>query len=165
MELRWLQSSWTYDASKIEWDSSEKFWTINHFQKALDTDNITSVVCLVDDKIVGFNIYKLKRDGYEILNLVVDSNHRFKGVGTLFMLNLVKKLRKNPDKHYIKIKVRDTNENAGKFLEKSGFIWSRTVDDYFPVYDKMGKTEERQNADEYIIDSGTKASSPKRTMA
>lgn len=152
-ELRWLQEEWIYEASRLEWDSSEKFWTIDHFQSILSNDKnrkyVIPLVCIMDSKIAGYNVYKLAKQSYNILNLVVRSDFRNQGIGTLLIQNLISKLEDSP-KSFIKIRVRDTNEGACTFLEKTGFQFATVVADCFEVYGKLGNTGLKQSGYEYI---------------
>ena len=155
-ELRWLQKEWIYKASKLEWDSSEKFWTIDHFHSILSNqDNrrhVIPLVCIMDSNIVGYNVYKLGKKSYNIINMVVAADYRRQGVGTLLIQNVISKLEDNSDKSFVKIRVRDTNESGCEFLEKVGFKFSKVIEDCLAVYDKEGKTNLNQNAYEYIYE-------------
>lgn len=152
-ELRWLQSEWIYEASKLEWDSSEKFWTIDHFQSILSNKknrkHVIPLVCIADDKIAGYNVYKLAQQSYNILNLVVRSDFRNQGIGTLLIQNLISKLEDN-SKSFIRIRIRDTNEGASQFLEKMNFQFAEVISDCFEVYGKLGDTGMKQSGYEYI---------------
>tara|TARA_Y100000034_G_scaffold43496_1_gene53053 strand:- start:527 stop:1021 length:495 start_codon:yes stop_codon:yes gene_type:complete len=153
-ELRWLQPEWIYEASKLEWDSLEKFWTIEQFESILSNKEnkkyIVPLVCIIDDKIAGYNIYKLCENSYNIINLVVGSNYRRQGIGSLLVQNLTSKLEESK-KHHIRIRVRDTNEDGCEFLERVGFRFSRVVENFFKVYAKTGGTNLKQDAYEYIL--------------
>lgn len=151
-ELRWLQPEWLEETSKLEWNSSEKFWTKKQFESILSNkDNrkyVVPLVCIIDNKIAGYNVYRLAKHDYHIINLVVRSDFRHQGIGTLLVQNLITKLH-NSDKH-IRIRIRDTNEDGRKFLEKVGFQFSTVIINCFKVYDKLGKTDLKQDGYEYI---------------
>lgn len=153
-ELRWLQKEWIHEASKLEWDSSEKFWTIDHFHSILSNKdnrrNVIPLVCILDENIAGYNVYKLTKNSYNIINIVVGAEYRRQGIGTLLIQNIISKLEDNSDKSYIKMRVRDTNESGCEFLEKLGFKFSSVIEECFAVYDKTGGTDLKQNAYEYI---------------
>jgi ribosomal protein S18 acetylase RimI-like enzyme len=153
-ELRWLQKEWIHEASKLEWSSSEKFWNIDHFHSILSNKdnrkNVIPLVCIVDDNIAGYNVYKLSKNSYNIINLVVNPEYRRQGIGSLLVQNIVTKLETNSDKSFIKVRVRDTNEIACEFLESQDFRFAAVVEKCFVVYGKTGGTNMKQNAYEYI---------------
>lgn len=153
-ELRWLQKEWIYEASKLEWGSSEKFWNIDHFHSILSNrDNrrhVIPLVCILDENIAGYNIYKLTKKSYNIINLVVGEDYRRQGIGSLLVQNIISKLEDNSDKSYIKVRVRDTNEAGCDFLESTGFKFAKVIEDCFETYNKTGGSDLKQNAYEYI---------------
>lgn len=152
-ELRWLQPEWIDETVKIEWSSDERFWNKDQFKSLLSNpDNkkyVVPLVCRIDNKVVGYNVYRLGKTSYNILNLVVDPEYRNQGLGTLLVMNLITKLDTS-EKKQIKIRVRDTNERACLFLEDLDFKFNGIVNNCFKVYDKLGSNGMKQDAYEYV---------------
>lgn len=155
-ELEWLQRERIYEASKLEWESSERFWTVKQFDNIVTSEMnkkyVVPLICKIDNKIVGYNIYKIAEDSYNIINFVVKSEFRRQRIGSLLIQNLVTKLHEFSQKRFIKIRIRDSNEVGCDFLENTGFRFSKIVSRYFAVYSKFGCTNCKQDAYEYVYE-------------
>lgn len=141
--IKWLHAGLYSAAAQIECDSCERFWTQGIIKNLMRRDHRMGGYVISDlDNPVGYIVFEKKHSHREICvqNLVVKSDYRQKGLGSILMDRVVAKLKiKNTpcptDK--ISIYTRESNLGAHFFLKKYGFTAIGVSKDHFEdiVYD------------------------------
>ena len=72
--------------------------------------------------MVGFTMYEIKHSVGFILRLMVDKAHQGKGYGKAAMVEVIRRLRLNPDVEIIGTSHRRENETAAKLYDGLGFV-------------------------------------------
>ncbi|MBN1684016.1 MAG: GNAT family N-acetyltransferase [Gammaproteobacteria bacterium] len=87
-------------------------------KKYYPSQGMPGLFAMVDDKIIGFIIYEMQEDGFEII--VFEVFDKFQGIGTQ-LLDQVKKIAKKAG--YQKLLVMTTNDDldALRFYQRRGF--------------------------------------------
>lgn len=127
-EIYWLQSEW-YAAHLIE---------DKHVFAAIIEQGF-SLVCVLNKKIIGYILCHaslgtntmhpldeppgfIKEPGaYFIHDLLIDPEHRAKGIGSMLVKELMKKLGENNDFHIVSV------ENTTSFWKRFGFVEDQAI--------------------------------------
>ena len=100
-----------------------------YFLDALATNDPYFLIAEMEEKVVGFVMYKKGKADYfdtnivdfgEVLELFVDPDFRKKGIGEK-LVNEVEKFFKEEGLAYLKLEASSRNDNAIKFYQEHGF--------------------------------------------
>ncbi len=97
---------------------TDNFKTTNKLDNIINSEYNKIKVFEQNQKILGFIEYTLLEDEVDIVNLVVDKNHRNQKIATNLMVNLINETKR--EKYVLEVK---SNNHIAKNLYKSlGFI-------------------------------------------
>jgi ribosomal protein S18 acetylase RimI-like enzyme len=122
----------------LESHSEECFWETQDFRNVLGKQPNGGCYLLVQDlgnkKIepVAFVVYENSGSEFHILNLVVHSQYRRRGYGSVLINRMKEKLRGKFKS--LKCDVRDTNLVAHLFLKQNGFLAKEVIRGHFQDY-------------------------------
>jgi len=74
--------------------------------------------------VLGYMVYEILSDRYELLRLAVAAKHQGKGVGRQLVERLT---RKRTRRRFVSANVRESNLPAQKFLRSLGFLAVRVL--------------------------------------
>lgn len=118
---------------KIESQSFEFNWAEDDFKECLKQRNCIGMVAEHDERIVGFMIYELQKDSFEILNFAVDPAFRRLAVGRQMIDKLRGKLSQQRRRE-LHVKVRDSNLEAQLFFRSCGLVAVGVEREYYTDY-------------------------------
>ena len=105
---------------EIEKQTNPSPWSKENFFSSYEVGH-KSLVCKIDNIIVGFIIFSLINKEIHLLNLAVHTEHQKKGIGSLLMETMLKQASvMGVLKVYLE--VRSKNEKAILFYKKYNFI-------------------------------------------
>ena len=105
---------------EIEKQTNPSPWSKENFFSSYEVGH-KSLVCKIDNIIVGFIIFSLINKEIHLLNLAVHTQHQKKGIGSLLMETMLKQASAmGVLKVYLE--VRSKNEKAILFYKKYNFI-------------------------------------------
>ena len=108
------------DVYEIEKQTNPSPWSKENFFSSYEVGH-KSLVCKIDNIIVGFIIFSLINKEIHLLNLAVHTEHQKKGIGSLLMETMLKQASvMGVSKVYLE--VRSKNEKAILFYKKYNFI-------------------------------------------
>ena len=126
----------------IERASFDDPWTEEEFIAELRTRNHVGIVAERDEKVVGFMVYVLRPDSFDIINFAVDDECLRQGVGTRMVEKLRSKMA-HQDRSQATVAIREGNLAAQMFFRNHEFeaveILRRYYgeqDAYLMLYDK-----------------------------
>ena len=118
--IRWALERDLPDMLRIEQESFPNPWTRDNFIATLRKRDCIGMVVLLGDRVLGFVIYELKKQKFQILSLAVDAAWRHKNIGTLMIKKLAAKLDAMR-RSKIAAEVRESNLAAQLFFKAIGF--------------------------------------------
>lgn len=105
---------------EIEKQTNPSPWSKENFFSSYEVGH-KSLVCKIDNIIVGFIIFSVINKEIHLLNLAVHTEHQKKGIGSLLMETMLKQASvMGVSKVYLE--VRSKNEKAILFYKKYNFI-------------------------------------------
>ena len=105
---------------EIEKQTNPSPWSKENFLSSYEVGH-KSLVCKIDNIVVGFIIFSVINKEIHLLNLAVHSEHQKKGIGSLLMETMLKQASvMGVSKVYLE--VRSKNEKAILFYKKYNFI-------------------------------------------
>ena len=108
------------EAYEIEKQTNPSPWSKENFFSSYEVGH-KSLVCRIDNIIVGFIIFSVIKKEIHLLNIAVHTEHQKKGIGSLLMETMLKQARvMGVSKVYLE--VRSKNEKAILFYKKYNFI-------------------------------------------
>ena len=108
------------EAYEIEKHTNPSPWSKENFFSSYEVGH-KSLVCKIDNIIVGFIIFSVINKEIHLLNLAVHTEHQKKGIGSLLMETMLKQASAmGVLKVYLE--VRSKNEKAILFYKKYNFI-------------------------------------------
>jgi len=108
------------EAYEIEKQTNPSPWSKENFFSSYEVGH-KSLVCRIDNIIVGFIIFSVIKKEIHLLNIAVHTEHQKKGIGSLLMETMLKQASvMGVSKVYLE--VRSKNEKAILFYEKYNFI-------------------------------------------
>ena len=108
------------EAYEIEKKTNPSPWSKENFFSSYEVGH-KSLVCRIDNVIVGFIIFSVINKEMHLLNIAVHTEHQKKGIGSLLMETMLKQASvMGVLKVYLE--VRSKNEKAILFYEKYNFI-------------------------------------------
>ena len=112
-------SDWK-EAYEIEKKTNPSPWSKENFFSSYEVGH-KSLVCRIDNIIVGFIIFSVIKKEIHLLNIAVHTEHQKKGIGSLLMETMLKQASvMGVSKVYLE--VRSKNEKAILFYKKYNFI-------------------------------------------
>ena len=117
------------EAYEIEKQTNPSPWSKENFFSSYEVGN-KSLVCRIDNIIIGFIIFSVIRKEIHLLNIAVHFEHQKKGVGSLLMDSMLKQASvMGVSKVYLE--VRSKNEKAILFYKKYNFIQDAVRVNYY----------------------------------
>jgi ribosomal-protein-alanine N-acetyltransferase len=108
------------EAYEIEKQTNPSPWSKENFFSSYEVGH-KSLVCRIDNIIVGFIIFSVIKKEIHLLNIAVHTRHQKKGIGSLLMETMLKQASvMGVSKVYLE--VRSKNEKAILFYKKYNFI-------------------------------------------
>ena len=108
------------EAYEIEKQTNPSPWSKENFFSSYEVGH-KSLVCRIDNVIVGFIIFSVINKEIHLLNIAVHTEHQKKGIGSLLMETMLKQASvMGVSKVYLE--VRSKNEKAILFYKKYNFI-------------------------------------------
>ena len=108
------------EAYEIEKQTNPSPWSKENFFSSYEVGH-KSLVCRIDNIIVGFIIFSVIKKEIHLLNIAVHTRHQKKGIGGLLMETMLKQASvMGVSKVYLE--VRSKNEKAILFYKKYNFI-------------------------------------------
>ena len=108
------------EAYEIEKQTNPSPWSKENFFSSYEVGH-KSLVCRIDNVIVGFIIFSVINKEMHLLNIAVHTEHQKKGIGSLLMDTMLKQASvMGVLKVYLE--VRSKNEKAILFYKKYNFI-------------------------------------------
>jgi ribosomal-protein-alanine N-acetyltransferase len=108
------------EAYEIEKQTNPSPWSKENFFSSYEVGH-KSLVCRIDNIIVGFIIFSVIKKEIHLLNIAVHTRHQKKGIGSLLMVTMLKQASvMGVSKVYLE--VRSKNEKAILFYKKYNFI-------------------------------------------
>lgn len=108
------------EAYEIEKQTNPSPWSKENFCSSYEVGH-KSLVCRIDNIIVGFIIFSVIKKEIHLLNIAVHTRHQKKGIGSLLMETMLKQASvMGVSKVYLE--VRSKNEKAILFYKKYNFI-------------------------------------------
>lgn len=108
------------EAYEIEKQTNPSPWSKENFFSSYEVGH-KSLVCRIDNIIVGFIIFSVIKKEIHLLNIAVHTEHQKKGIGSLLMETMLKQASvMGVLKVYLE--VRSKNEKAILFYKKYNFI-------------------------------------------
>jgi len=108
------------EAYEIEKQTNPSPWSKENFFSSYEVGH-KSLVCRIDNIIVGFIIFSVINKEMHLLNIAVHTEHQKKGIGSLLMETMLKQASvMGVSKVYLE--VRSKNEKAILFYKKYNFI-------------------------------------------
>ena len=105
---------------EIEKQTNPSPWSKENFFSSYEVGH-KSLVCKIDNIIVGFIIFSVINKEIHLLNIAVHTEHQKKGIGSLLMETMLKQASvMGVSKVYLE--VRSKNEKAILFYKKYNFI-------------------------------------------
>lgn len=98
----------------------DDFWNFNILKEELQNENSKYIVAKINDEVVGFAGIKIIIDEADIMNIVVKNNFRKKGIGSLFLQQLID-LSKTLNITSISLEVNEKNIAAISLYKKFNF--------------------------------------------
>ena len=119
--VRWMVRRDMPRILAIENQSFEFPWPEEEFLYWLRQKNIYGMTAEFDDWVIGFVIYQFRQTSFQLLNLAVSGAYRHRGVGSLIVSKLAKRLCCRSQRTRIVTEVRETNLPALSFFRSLGF--------------------------------------------
>ena len=108
------------EAYEIEKQTNPSPWSKENFFSSYEVGH-KSLVCRIDNVIVGFIIFSVINKEMHLLNIAVHTEHQKKGIGSLLMDTMLKQASvMGVLKVYLEL--RSKNEKAILFYKKYNFI-------------------------------------------
>ncbi len=128
--LRWLIRRDMPSVLEIENNSFEFPWSHLEFVRFLRTPGNIGMVAEIDDEVVGYMVYELRRREIELLSFAVHPKYRQNGIGRTLIERLIYKLD-FAHRERIIAEVREKNLQAQLFLRGMGFLCTQVLRDHY----------------------------------
>ncbi len=127
---------------------NNNFNSLFNLDSILNNDNEKIIGYYDNDKLVGFIHISISFEVYDIVNIVVDSDYRNKGIGTK-LLNYV--IDNNLECKKLMLEVRENNNNAIKFYKDNGFELINVRKNYYGDEDALIMKRDVNMKDVFIL--------------
>lgn len=118
--IRWMIRRDLKEFFEIENESFERPWTEDEVLAALRKRNCIAMVAEHGEKVVGYMIYELRKQKYELLKFAVHPDYLRCGVGTALLKKLQSKLDSDR-RNRIVTRLHEVNLAGHLFLKRLGF--------------------------------------------
>lgn len=136
MNIRWALRRDISSIISIEQKQFDIPWAEEDFVSHLREKDTIGLVVEINDIIVGYVVYELKPQYYEILNLAVHPEYLRQTIGTQLIDKLKGKMSINSRKRII-MHLSDANLGGHLFLQKCGFT-ATVLRNYYSDYKTDG---------------------------
>lgn len=130
IEIRWMIRRDMPEVLAIEAGAFEFPWGEDDFIRCLRQRNCIGMVAEHNQRTAGFMIYELHRDRIHVLNFVVATGERRRGIGRAMCAKLAGKLSRER-RSRIMLEVRETNLDAQLFFQVHGFRAVSILRDFY----------------------------------
>ena len=130
VHIRWLIRRDMPEALAIEADSFEWPWSEERFLGYLRRKAVIGMVAEHDERVVGYMVYELSKNGIHLLNFAVAVDYRRQGVGSQMVAKLTGKLSPARRKRII-LQIREGNLQGQLFFREMGFRAVSVLCDYY----------------------------------
>lgn len=131
---RWMIRRDMPEIVAIESLSFSQPWDEDEFLSQLRNAKMIGKVVELDEKIVGFVIYQLRKTSLEIVNIAVHPDHRRTGIGRQMLADLFGKLLRTKHRNRVFIHVPETMVGTQMWLKACEYRADKVVRD---LYDDM----------------------------
>jgi len=113
-------------------------WTLNFFRLMLGMSGDMFLVAVENGEVIGYTVGEVRKMGRvgdaktagHVLNIAVSEDHQGRGVGTMLMDEVERRLREGgADVAYLE--VRESNTGAQAVYRKRGYQYVRTAEAYY----------------------------------
>ena len=129
-KLRWMGRSDLAACAELDFDSSQFPNTTKDLKVFLDDNHTIGMVVTVDEKVVGFMLYRRHKLSLELVYMVVDIRLRRHGIGKIMTTNLISRLDQ-PGRNRLIAYVRETQLEAQLFLRSQNLKCIKVLRSYF----------------------------------
>ena len=120
VEYRTLDLSFLDELTVIERECQESPWSTSLIERELKSPRTIVEGMFLEEKLVAYVVYQIVVDEVHVLNFGVRLAHRRRGLGTLFMLDLIQRLRTDGATSFM-LEVRAGNDVALRLYRSIGF--------------------------------------------
>ena len=128
--VRWMIRRDMDEVLKIERDGFSAPWGEEEFLKQLRQRSTIGMVAEFDTSVVGYMVYEMHKQRYQLLNIAVAKGCRRIGVGQVMIEKLKNKLDPQRRRRIV-TEVSESNLNAQLFFRGLGFRAIEVMRDYF----------------------------------
>lgn len=161
-DIRWLIRRDLPAIIAIEAVVSNDPWVEDDFLTVLRMRTCIGQVAELDGVVVGFLIYRLHGDAFEIMNLAVDPRFHRRGIGRELMRTMVRKLSLQR-RRTIDLMTRESNLRFQLFLRSLGFRATGVARRFFMDTDEDGYAFQYCERNRDVgFESATRANHPHR---
>ena len=118
--VRPFQPSDVGSAVALENEAQPVPWSESMFSDELSAENRAYLVAEDDGAIIGFGGAMLVGDEAHVTNLLVAPEHRWTGVGSQIMIDLIRAMISTGARH-LTLEVRSKDQAARRFYQRFGF--------------------------------------------
>ena len=120
VHIRWMISRDMPGVLQVEEGNYAHYsWSEENFLQCLRQRNCIGYVFESEEKILGFVLYELLKNKFNVLKLAVHPEYHHRGIGTQIANKLISRLSNSRNK--ITITLRETDLNTQLFLREAGF--------------------------------------------
>lgn len=116
--------------SEMEQKQFSTPWSYDSLKKTLQSDSVFYYVALLENRVVGYIGVSISYDSADITTFCVSSACRRNGIGTRLLDHVIAQCMEKMIKN-IFLEVRESNQTARKFYEKSGFVFLSRRRNYY----------------------------------
>lgn len=132
--LRWMINRDLPSVMEIEESSFQYPWSEEEFLACIKKANNIGMVVEVNEVVVGYMIYEIRKKSIDLLGIAVHPKYRRSGVGGALVNRLISKLVCGR-RSRIMVLVRDSNLEAQLFLRNMGFLCTSVEKKYYKECD------------------------------
>ena len=115
---------------EFEKESFSNHWTKQMFLSESENKFSHFKICMADDLIIGFIIYRIVLEEAEILNIVIGNQFRGKSFGRQLLNYAINNIKENKVKN-IFLEVNERNIIAQNLYKNGGFVQYSTRQNYY----------------------------------
>lgn len=115
---------------EIERESFAFHWSEDEFIRCLRQRNCIGMIAEINDRVVGFMVYELKKTYLHVLNFAVASDSRRRGIGRRMIQMMYGKLSAQR-RTRIMLECRETNLPGQLFFRECGFRAVSVLRDFY----------------------------------
>ena len=130
VKIRWLLRSDLPTVVDIETRVWDRPWDENDFLSLLAQSNCIGVVAENGDRVLGFMLYELHKNSYQIVNMAVDPQAWRHGIGRALVDRLINRLSMTR-RYEVWLTLRESNVPAQLFFSACGLLATTVIRDYY----------------------------------